>query len=140
MAYLDWDERMGVGHELLDAQHRQLVGLINELAEVAGRRAGRREIGLLIRAFCDYSMEHFSTEQGFMDSADYPEYFQHMCEHEEYSSRTLDFYRQHIGGGDVPVQEILAFVSTWFKEHTLGVDQTLRRHLQKKGVVASAGA
>ncbi|MBU1039898.1 MAG: bacteriohemerythrin [Proteobacteria bacterium] len=132
MAYLDWDEKMCVGHERIDGQHRHLVGLVNELAEAAARGAGRREVGQLIRAFCDYSAEHFTTEQGLMDSQDYPEYFQQVDAHEECTAQALDYYRQYINGGNVTAQDFLEFVSNWFKEHTLGVDQTLREYLRKK--------
>ncbi|MDP3426324.1 MAG: hemerythrin family protein [Humidesulfovibrio sp.] len=137
MAYLGWDERMCVGHETIDGQHRRLVGLINELAEAAARGAGRRDIGLLIRAFCDYAAEHFLAEQGLMDSTDYPEYFQQVEGHEACSAQALDFYRQYINGGEVAGRDFLAYVSTWFLEHTLGVDQTLRGYLQKKSANAN---
>jgi hemerythrin-like metal-binding protein len=123
---------MCVGHETIDAQHRRLIGLINELAEASARGAERRDIGQLIRAFCDYAAEHFLAEQGLMDSEDYPEYFQQVEAHEACSAQALDFYRQYINGGEVTGLDFLAFVSTWFMEHTLGVDQTLREYLQKK--------
>lgn len=132
MAYLDWDERMGIGHAVIDAQHRQLVALINDIAGAAKRGAARRELGNLIRAFCDYAKVHFSTEQGLMDSTDYPEYFQQVGGHEECSILALGFYREYINGHDVSVQDFLAAVSAWFTGHTLGVDQTLRRYLKKK--------
>ena len=138
MAYLDWDERMGIGHEVIDAQHRQLVVLINDLAEAAERGAERRELGQLIRAFCDYSSEHFSTEQGLMDSRDYPEYFQQVDGHEECSTQALDFYREYINGRDVSLRDFLVFVATWFQEHTMRVDQTLRKYLKKKAASAPA--
>jgi hemerythrin len=136
MAYLDWDEKMGIGHDVLDAQHGRLVALINEIAETASLGAGRRELGILIRAFCDYAQEHFRTEQGLMDSADYPEYFAQVRGHEACATKALDFYREFITGGDISVQDFLAFVSTWFVSHTLGVDQTLRPYLKKKAAAA----
>lgn len=138
MANLDWDEKLCVGHEIIDGQHRQLVRLINELAEAAERGAGRREVGQLIRAFCDYSAEHFIAEQSLMDSQDYPEYFQQVEAHEECTAQALEHYRQYINGGNVTAQDFLAFVTAWFEEHTLGVDQTLREYLRKKSASASA--
>ena len=136
MAYLDWDEKMDIGHAVIDAQHRGLVALINDIAEASARGAGYGELGPLIRAFCDYSQEHFRTEQELIDSANYPQYFQHVGEHEDCTARALDFYREYINRRDVPVENFLAYVSTWFRDHTLGVDQTLRGYLQKKGLGA----
>ena len=105
-------------------------------AEASARGAGYGELGPLIRAFCDYSQEHFRTEQELIDSANYPQYFQHVGEHEDCTARALDFYREYINRRDVPVENFLAYVSTWFRDHTLGVDQTLRGYLQKKGLGA----
>lgn len=138
MTYLDWDERMGIGHEVIDAQHRQLVALINDLAVAAERGAERKELGSLIRTFCDYAQEHFSTEQNLMDSTDYPEYFQHVGGHEDCAEQALDFYRGYIKGKDVSLQDFLAFVSTWFTGHTMRVDQTLRKYLKKKAASTPA--
>ncbi|MDQ7836516.1 MAG: hemerythrin family protein [Humidesulfovibrio sp.] len=132
MSYLDWDDRMAIGHEVIDAQHRQLVTLINGIAEATARRGGRQEIGALIRAFSDYAQEHFSTEQDLMDSTDYPEYFLQLSSHEDCTTSALSFYRDYINGLDVSVEDFLSFVAGWFKGHTLGVDQTLRKYLKKK--------
>jgi hemerythrin-like metal-binding protein len=134
MAYLDWDDRMGIGHAVIDAQHRRLVALINDIAEASDRGAGRQELGQLIRAFSDYAQEHFNTEQGLMDSVDYPEYFLQVASHEDCAAQALAFYRSYINGEDVQLGEFLAFVSGWFTSHTMGVDQTLRKYLKKKGV------
>jgi hemerythrin-like metal-binding protein len=138
MSYLDWDDRMGIGHEVLDAQHRRLVALINDIAEASARGAGRQELGQLVRAFSDYAQEHFNTEQGLMDSVDYPEYFLQVTSHEDCAAQALAFYRSYINGEDVLLDEFLAFVSGWFTSHTMGVDQTLRRYLRKKAAAGEA--
>lgn len=139
MTYLDWDERMGVGKDVIDAQHRKLVALINDIAGATARGATRGELGGLVRSFCDYAQVHFRTEQSFMDSTDYADYFRQAREHEECAMQALNFYRGYINGENVAVEDFLRFVSTWFVEHTLGVDQTLRAYLEKKASRDRAG-
>lgn len=140
MAQVDWDERMNIGEERIDEQHRELVAIINDIGLAAERGAGRKELGGLIRAFCDYAQVHFRTEESFLKVADYPEYFQQVGEHENCSTRALAFYRAYINGEDVLIEDFLSFVSTWFVEHTLGVDQSLRAYLQKKATAKPGSA
>ena len=124
---------MDVGHAGTEAQHRRLVALINDIALALARGAGYRELGDLIREFCDYAQVHFRTEVEPRGCASSPHCFRQVGEHENCAARALDFSREYINRRDVPVRDFFAYVSTWFTGHTLG------GYLQKKGSGAGQG-
>jgi hemerythrin len=132
MAFLDWDDRMAVGHDVIDEQHKQLVGLINEIAELAGSPPDGEAVGPRLKQFHDYTMHHFATEQQLMDYKTYPEYFRHLDEHLECSTKALAFYQEFIRNKTLPLPEFLDFLVNWFNTHSMGIDQTLGDYLRKR--------
>lgn len=133
MALIEWDERMAIGFYLVDQQHRELVVLINAMAEALEREASRSEVSRFIRRFYDYTTTHFQAEESLMDHETYPEYFNQVKEHLDCSLRALEYHRKFLEEDAFDLREFFDFIVHWFREHTMGIDQTLSRHLLERG-------
>jgi hemerythrin len=61
LPFLQWIDAYAVGHEGLDAEHRRLVDIINEIhiAELAGNA---KQVGRLLDVFQEATAEHLGHE------------------------------------------------------------------------------
>jgi hemerythrin len=66
MVHLPWSESYAVGHEALDAEHRRLVELINEVAEAIGSRASPKQIAGALRELRAVAVEHLRQENAIL--------------------------------------------------------------------------
>ena len=78
MSLIEWKPSYSVGNQTLDAQHKVLIDLINNLD-----KESRRE-GMIGQAFEDldnYVREHFRHEEGLLREANYPDLDSHLRDH-----------------------------------------------------------
>lgn len=128
---LNWDDSMSIGVAEVDAQHRQLLALVNDTEAAVAADAGHAEATHALQRLCDYVVEHFATEEALMDPEHYPEYDRHMSEHMECTTLVLDFLQSHGEGNEVSLPEFLDFVRNWVATHIMETDQTLGRFLAR---------
>jgi hemerythrin len=116
---LVWREAYAIGVELLDAQHREMVRLINRLLDpVAGDAAGVR-----LDALIAHLRRHFETEEVFLRAIDYPLLEEHSREHNLQLAEFVDLRRSIARGtGNVSV-EIRTEVRQWFFNHVVAEDR-----------------
>jgi hemerythrin len=133
MATLAWNDGLSIGVAEVDAQHKRLIALVNEVSEVVRAGAGRDIAGASLRRLCDYAVEHFASEEALMDPETYPEYDMHLAEHMDGTTKALDFLQAFSEGAEVDMAQFVAFLSDWVAHHVMEVDQTLGRHLRARG-------
>lgn len=131
MPTLVWEDRMNVGVYLIDEQHKDLVVLINNISKAVDEGANRDVVSKLIRRFFDYTTHHFRSEESLMDHYTYKYYYQQVHEHLDCSLKALEFHRRFAHDNDFDLDEFFAYISTWFIQHTTGIDQTLAEHIRE---------
>lgn len=129
MTALEWNDNMATGIPLVDKRHRELVALINDIARAVEGKADKTVISDLIRRFIDYTMIHFREEESLMDHLTYPDYFQQVYEHLDCSTKAVEFHKRFITEDNFEVSELMSYITTWFVNHTTGIDQTLMPYL-----------
>lgn len=122
---LTWSDSMSIGVEEVDAQHKQLLALVNDTDAAVAAGASREAAAKALQRLCDYVVEHFATEEALMDPDRYPEYDKHMTEHMECTNLALEFLQALGEGKDVSLPDFLAFAQQWIQDHIMGTDQTL---------------
>ena len=138
MALIVWDDSMSIGVSEIDAQHKRLFVLANDVAATLERgfdkEAVQKDLGIL----CNYAVEHFATEEALMDMDAYAGYDIHLSEHMQCTSKALDFLEAFSADKDVDMAEFLEFVTFWIRDHILNVDQGLGAFLRGRGQAAEA--
>lgn len=74
---VEWKLEMSVGNELLDNQHKKILGKIEELREELLVRINLGHIKKTVDFFEKYFMEHLSSEEKYMAKHNYPELKHH---------------------------------------------------------------
>ena len=62
MVHLPWSESYAVGHKVLDAEHRRLVELINEVDDAIQSGASPERVAGLLRVLRAVAVEHIRQE------------------------------------------------------------------------------
>ena len=69
-----WGEGFSVGVQELDAQHKQIITIINTLLEMNNTQSGSEIISETLTKMNQYAAEHFNKEEQYMLDYGYPEY------------------------------------------------------------------
>lgn len=134
-ALLEWNDKMLIGIDSVDAQHKQLVGMLNEL--YAGFRAGTAKslVGPILSRLIDYTATHFQHEERFFDQTNYPESKHHKMEHANLVKKVLEVRaRFEADKESVLTQDVMVFLRNWLVDHIMGTDKLYVSHLKSHGI------
>jgi len=130
---IEWTKDLQVGVETIDEQHRELFKRINDLAEAMWEGRGKEESVKVMDFLGDYVVTHFSTEEGYMSSQEYPEYAAHKRIHDKFVE-DFNKLRKQFDSGDVTsdmVIKVLDETCDWLKGHIKGTDKKLGSFLNR---------
>ena len=87
----------------------------------------------------DYMQTHFSTEEELMRRYGYPEFPQHLNEHQALIVQVKDLRdKVHIGEAAVGT-EVMNFLKSWLIKHIQGTDKRYAPFLRSHGVEEERG-
>jgi len=129
MDLMQWNEAMSVGVDELDAQHQQLIRLINEAYEAMQLHDEHRMVGLLDK-MGDYAVTHFSTEEEYLKKYGVPEIESHKFQHIKFNETVKDF-REKLDSR-TNLSKIFVFLSRWLASHIMETDMQYLPYMPKK--------
>ncbi len=134
MAYLTWDEKYSVNVKEIDAQHKRLVEMINELHEAMKQGKGKDTMTAVLKNLVDYAATHFATEEKYMTKFSYPQYPTHKVEHDKFVRQVLDFQDDFNSGKVAITLEVMNFLKDWLVKHILGTDKKFGPFFNEHGL------
>jgi hemerythrin len=127
---VQWDPRLSVGNDTLDAQHRDLLAHCNALADClaeAGEEADKA-FRRLFEELMALSREHFAAEEALLARAGYPDLEAHRNEREEFDYLAAEIITtEHFDKG-----ELQTFLALWWTGHILGSANKQRAFLERQ--------
>jgi hemerythrin-like metal-binding protein len=127
------DLETGIG--LLDAQHMNLVRLINELGEAVEQGRGQTVIDKVMEQLKLYASYHFTSEERLLRKYNYPDLEAHRQEHEEFSDEMEDFSLDLRTGAPDVCSALHDYLRQWFVLHVQETDMRYALFLKEKGEV-----
>jgi hemerythrin len=116
----EWSERLSVGVEAVDAEHRLQISLVKSLEDALAKGGGGA--GAILQQLLDYTNAHFVAEELLMRLHSYPGYENHVLEHGRLLEQ-LDRVRRNFGeAGHAATRELAAGVRHWLVEHVQTLD------------------
>ena len=132
MAHIQWSDELNTDIEVIDKQHKRIVGYINALEDVKGKNDRAVEEKVL-NELVDYTLSHFAFEESLMEDAGYGFINGHKRVHQLFVKRVSDFMQRFKMGEDV-TEELLTVLKAWLINHINGTDKQYSRYLIDKGV------
>jgi len=81
---MTWDSALSVGHDDIDDEHQQLIGLFDLLRSEAAGKDDRSVFEPILVALVDHVSGHFGHEERLMAELDYAGLARHRREHIEF--------------------------------------------------------
>ncbi len=129
MAFLEWNDALLLGEGTMDDDHRRIVILINELAEIIAASTETAVVGAAIGRLIDATEEHFTREEALMRASADPNAIVHAREHGTLLSQ-IKILATLIGDGTLGVgSDLLRFFRGWLAGHLHTCDRALAQHL-----------
>ncbi len=130
----EWNEDFAVQIEVIDDQHKKLVGILNRLGDAMSEGKGRTVLGDVLADLADYTAYHFQTEESLLQQYAYPELERHKALHDEMTVKAKELRDDFEAGNWMLIIDTLKFLGAWLKEHILGEDRKYAPFLKDKGV------
>ena len=134
MSIIIWKEEYSVGVVEIDADHKQLISMINQLHLAMVNDRGQALITTIIGDMLDYAKMHFAKEEGYMLQAEYLGLLQHFREHERFVLKAQDLKQRSESGEFVLSLEVVQYLSDWLNGHILETDMKYVPTFEKKGI------
>ena len=130
MEHIEWDDKYSVGVRIIDSQHEKLFKLINTAVDNVNARVDSESISEILSELVDYSMVHFSTEEGYMREIGYDGIDFHKKEHKQFKIKVGNLCVETLKKSDFVPEDILEFLSGWLVNHILCSDMKYRQCCQ----------
>jgi hemerythrin len=130
MPLIVWKPEYAVGDRDLDAQHRKLIDLINELHEGMLHGKGAQVLQPVLAELVRYTKSHFANEERYMQAAGFPGFAAHKEQHTSLTKQVEGFVADVQNGKLALSLQISEFLKQWLDQHILGTDQVYVKHCQ----------
>lgn len=119
---IKWTADLSVKNDGLDKEHQRWIEILNEfyLGLMAGKSKDKLEE--LVVAMLDYTKYHFSSEEKYMASINYPGLDEHKAIHASYVEKITEFHDKIKNGKLIVSLEVTNFLKTWLINHIKGTD------------------
>lgn len=135
MPLMEWNDRLSVGIQQFDAEHKRLVGMVNELFDAVQAGRGKDVLGKILDGLIDYTKTHFANEERYMVQHAYPDYKAHKAEHDALAKQVLDVQAKYRSGATAALSmEVMNFLKNWLVKHIMGIDKKYTPYFNQRGV------
>ncbi len=134
MALFNWDSKLSVNVEEIDAQHKKLVQMINELNDAMKDRKSKEILNNIIHGLIEYTGSHFLTEEKYFDEFEYPEASVHKKEHNDFVKKVSKFENDFNEGRLLLSIDIMEFLKDWLVNHIQGSDKKYTTLFNENGL------
>jgi len=122
MVHIQWKDRYNIGYKDIDAQHKLLLALLNDLIDLIDRGGTAEDVSGIFHRVCQYALTHFSTEEGYMRAAGYPGLARQEAEHAAFVEQVLAFNQAYDPEDPRLLEEARTFLREWYLDHILKSD------------------
>ncbi|MEO5336169.1 MAG: bacteriohemerythrin [Magnetospirillum sp. WYHS-4] len=133
MAFLDWKDKMSVGNDALDTDHKKLVGFINDLHDRMDGNPDPEIVARIVDKLIDFAQYHFEFEEKLLRLCRYPELDRHKERHKDLLDRLHEMRDSYAASpSDFRLIGIFDFLSNWLMKHVLREDMAYKPFIERK--------
>ncbi|QOX62705.1 bacteriohemerythrin [Anoxybacterium hadale] len=124
---LSWTEDLSVGIGIIDEQHRTWFDKADQLFEAGKKGQAKEFVGQMLDFLDDYTKKHFSDEEKYMLSINYPEYDRQKNLHTAFIGELAKLKKEfnESGGNILVVLNANQMVVDWLVKHISNEDKKI---------------
>lgn len=132
MSYFEWAEDMVIDHGPIDADHRQLIALVNRLHSATSQGEGRLVVGQILDELLAYTLEHFEREERLMASLKFPRFDEHREAHRRLLGSVQALLQAQADSRITTAARVSLLLRDWLSLHIRREDRALRELLKAR--------
>lgn len=132
MALIVWRDELSVGVPEMDAQHKRLIQLINDLHDAMREGKGKETMGSIIEGLKQYTIAHFSKEEALMKTKGYPGLSKQVSQHSAFVAKVSKFQDDFSNGRATISLDVMSFLRDWLTHHIMQEDKAYGPHVGNK--------
>ena len=129
MSLLAWKPEYSVGIASMDAEHREMIELINDVYARLGSSTDTDALEECLEEIFNTISMHFALEERIMSEARYDEYEDHKEDHEDLLDEIRDLMDEFIADTERGTELLEQRLSGWFGKHFASFDARLHGKL-----------
>ena len=129
MDWIPWNDMLATGHAVMDADHKNLVKLFNQLTDSVKKRKGKIACSNLLDKIIEHTKAHFELEELLMAEHHYPKTGQHTAEHALLMKQAHNYKAKFEAGSPGSHIPLIHFPEDWLTFHILAADKELTEFL-----------
>ncbi|MDD5248126.1 MAG: ATP-binding protein [Rhodocyclaceae bacterium] len=125
-----WSSQFMTGEPIVDAEHQELVRIINQVGNLHVNDGDGATVGQLLARVIRYATDHFDHEEALMAriGCDLRHADWHRGIHQDFAKQISAMHAAD--NGLIDAEFLLRFLTNWLAYHILGVDQVMARQLR----------
>ena len=128
-----WNDNLNIGYEHVDAQHRRLFQLVNDLVVACEDGSDKVKLKNTIDFLVNYAVEHFYDEESVQVQWNFPDYLAHKKRHDDFKvtvGEIVDKYNTH-GSTKELSDDVNRIVVRWIFSHIQNEDKRIGEFIRK---------
>lgn len=137
-----WNDAYLVGVEQIDQQHKQLIGVLDDLLKCThcGEDYSKPQCKQTMAFVKDYVVTHFTTEEMLLEKIGYPLLAEHRVMHDKFktSVHELDLELMRADYSYEKTREVISLLTKWWIYHINKEDKKMVPYLKQSSVTATS--
>lgn len=132
---VEFDKSLVTGNEMIDEQHKELIGKIDKLLVCCEEGGGKIQAIKMLDFLAEYTEYHFGEEEKLQEEVAYPGIEEHKKNHAEFKKAVEELHEmlsEEEGPSDAFVAAVKKNVVDWLFNHIKNLDKALATFVQKE--------
>ncbi|MCP1103265.1 hemerythrin [Aequitasia blattaphilus] len=133
--YAEFTEELVTGNEMIDEQHKELIGRINKLQHSLDQGNEKIVAVNTLDYLSDYVVFHFNAEEKLQEDIAYPNIDTHKAQHSMFKQTIKELQEMladQEGPSDDFVKKVDENVAEWFLKHIQSFDRSVAEYKNMK--------
>jgi len=128
---INWSDVMSVKNAEMDADHKRLVNLINELYEAMWMDQAQPVIQKCLDSLKQYVCYHFHAEEELMAKSSFPGLKDHQAVHLQFIGNLAEMEKLWQEGDLGVLEQLMDMLQGWLVDHIMKIDMQYSAFLRK---------
>jgi len=126
-----WTPKYSVKVDVFDKAHQQLFAYFDELADAMLHGKGNDVVAQILQKTKMYTIQHFSNEEMWMATKNYPDLAAHKVEHKKFIEDLAALTAENKNGSMMVTNKTGKVLNDWLVKHIMGTDQKYAPYADK---------
>ena len=133
MVFFEWTDKLSVGVEQMDTQHKRLIAIINDFHTASNKASDKSAVEKAIESLVDYVKIHFNEEESLMQKYDFPQLELHKRIHDRLVQKVNEYAIKLQTGQKILNLDMAIFLKGWLEDHIGQTDKKYGEFIAEHG-------